>query len=273
MIGGIRDFVITSLVKAGISWLAGLSNPVGAVIKVVLSIYNMVVTFIERINQILEVANSIFSSIGAIARGQIQQAADFVEQTIGRTIPIVISFLAALVPVTGIANSIRNIIKKLREPVDRAIEKLVSFVVKKAKKLFSTLIAKLNRKRKLPGANFTIGKTPHQIYATKERDDVEIYVESRKQKAKQAADGMKAEVGNFKEGGESAKEAQTAAQTFDEEEDNANKEADKVDPSSKKENQLKPMQKLEQRLANAALKISSVAQLLADNPDVRPTTR
>ena len=180
VIGGIRDFVITSLVKAGIGWLAGLSNPVGAVIKVVLSIYNMVVTFIERINQILEVATSIFNSIGAIARGQIQQAADFVEATIGKTIPIVISFLAALVPVTGITNSIRNIIKKLKDPVDKAIEKLVGFVVKKAKKLFASLIAKLNGKRKLPSANFMIGKTPHQIYATKERDDVEIYVEVEK---------------------------------------------------------------------------------------------
>ena len=178
VIGGIRDFVITSLVKAGIGWLAGLSDPVGAVIKVVLSIYNMVVTFIERINQILDVATSIFNSIGAIARGQIQQAADFVEATIGKTIPIVISFLAALVPVTGITNSIRKIIKKLNVPVNKAIEKLIGFVVKKAKKLFASLIAKLNAKRKLPAANL-IGKTPHQIYATKERNDVEIYVESK----------------------------------------------------------------------------------------------
>ena len=60
----------------------------------------------------------------------------------------------------------------------------------------------------------------------------------RKQKAKQAADGMKAEVGNFKEGGESAKEAQTAAQTFDEEEDNANKEADKVTQARRKRTSL-----------------------------------
>ena len=182
MIGAIRDFVIRSLVKAGIGWLAGLSNPVGAVIQVVLSIYNMIVTFIERINQILEVATSIFNSIGAIARGQIQPAADFVEQTIGRTIPIVISFLAALVPVTGIATSIRNVVLRLRGAVDSAIDKLLSFVVKKAKKLFSSLIAKLNGKRKLPSANFMIGKTPHQIYAKKERNDVEIYVEFEKAK-------------------------------------------------------------------------------------------
>ena len=56
VLGGIRDFVINSLIMGGISWLAGLSNPVGAVIKVVLSIYNMIVTFLERLDQILEVA-------------------------------------------------------------------------------------------------------------------------------------------------------------------------------------------------------------------------
>ena len=114
VIGGIQDFVITSVIRAGIGWLAGLSNPVGAVVKVVLSIYNMVVAFIERIKQIIEVAHSIFNSIGAIARGQIEQATDFVEQTIGRTMPVVITFLAALIPVTGITNSIRTIVKKLR---------------------------------------------------------------------------------------------------------------------------------------------------------------
>ena len=269
IVGGIQKFVIETLIMGGLSWLAGISNPVGAIVKVVLAIYNMIKTFLERLDQILEVARSIFSSIGAIASGQIQQAADFIERTLAATIPVVISFLAALVPITGITNAIRNIIAKLRAAVERAIDRMISFVVKKAQKLFSKLIAKLNGKRKLPSANFMIGKSSHRIYAKKERNDVEIYVQSTEKKAKEAADEMKAETTKFKEGGDSAKEAQKAAKTFDEEEEGANKEADKVDPNSEKDNQRKPMEKLEERLANAATKISTAAQPLADNPDVK----
>ena len=44
IIGGIQDFVINSLIMGGLSWLAGLSNPVGAVIKIALAIYNLIKT-------------------------------------------------------------------------------------------------------------------------------------------------------------------------------------------------------------------------------------
>ena len=67
MIGGIQKFIINSAIMGGLSWLAGLSNPVGAVVKVVLAIYNIIKTFLERLDQIMDVANSIFNSIGAIA--------------------------------------------------------------------------------------------------------------------------------------------------------------------------------------------------------------
>jgi len=94
IIGGIQDFVINSLIMGGLSWLAGLSNPVGAVIKIALAIYNLIKTFLERLDQILDVAKSIFSSIGAIAAGRIREAADFMEKTMAATMPVVISFLA-----------------------------------------------------------------------------------------------------------------------------------------------------------------------------------
>ncbi len=122
LLGGLSSMVITSLVRAGIGWLAGLSNPAGAIIKIVLAIYDMVVTFIERFEQIKDVAESIFTSIGAIARGQIARAANFIEETIGRTVPVIISFVAALVPISGITKKIRDVIDRLRKPIDRDME-------------------------------------------------------------------------------------------------------------------------------------------------------
>jgi hypothetical protein len=113
-----------------------------------------------------------------MARGNIQQAADAVENAIGRNVPVVISFLAGLIGLTGISTKIRNVIKKLRKPIDKALEKLLGFIVKKAKKLFSKLIAKLNSKRKLPSANFKIGKTQHRIFARNKGRKAEIVIAS-----------------------------------------------------------------------------------------------
>ncbi len=178
IIGGIGQMVTTAIVKAGIGWLAGLSNPIGAVIKVVLAIYDLVVTFLERLQQIAAVAQSIFSSVTSIARGQVQTAADFIEQTIGRTVPVVLSFLAALIGLNGIPARISAVFDRLRAPVNKAMEKMVDFVVKKAKALFSKLIGKINGKRKLPGKTFNVGKTEHSIYAEKKGRGLRFMVAS-----------------------------------------------------------------------------------------------
>lgn len=273
VLGGIRDFVIKSLIMGGISWLAGLSNPVGAVVKVVLSIYNMIVTFLERLDQILEVARSIFSSIGAIAAGRIQEAADFIERTMAATIPVIISFLAALVPVTGITNSIRNIIAKLRGAVTRAIEKLVTFVAKKAKKLFSKLIAKINSKRKLPSANFQIGNTPHRIFAEKAGKKIDIFVESQKQTSDEALSGMQQQIPEFKAKASPETLAEIVAfiNTFDKEEADAEKKAGKVDPSSQKQPALKTVEDLKKELEQGSERLTKFGLVLADNGDVLTT--
>jgi hypothetical protein len=178
LIGGISSMVITTVIKAGISWLAGLSNPVGAVVKVVLGIYDLIVAFLERLQQIMDVAQSIFSSVGAIARGQTEAASNFVEQTIGRTVPVVIAFLAAALGLGGISSKIKGVITKLQAPVKKAMGKMIAFVIKKAKKLFSKLIGKLNGKRKLPSAPFKIGNAPHSVFAERDGKKLKFMIAS-----------------------------------------------------------------------------------------------
>lgn len=269
IIGGVKDFVINSLIVGGLSWLAGLSNPVGAVIKVVLAIYKIIKTFLERFDQILDVAKAIFSSIGAIASGKIQQAADFIEKTIAATIPVVISFLAALVPITGITSSIRNIIKKLRAPVAKAMDKMIVFLVKKAKKLFSRIIGKLNKKRKLPSASFELGKTTHQYYAKKAGKKVDIFVKSKEVTTDKAASCMEQEAKKFKEVDSPAayKVAKFAA-TFNSEETQAENIADQIKPDSKKNNNAKPSQKLRDKLSDGSAKLEVAGKELAAEPQV-----
>ena len=179
VIGGITEFVIASIVKASLTWIAGLSNPVGAIIKVVLTIYNFIVAFLERLQQIAELVKTMISSVGAIARGQIESAAKFVEDAMGRTVPLFLAFLAAVIPVSGVTAKIQSIIKKLRKPVDKAVDRFVKFLVKKAKKLLAKLAKRLNSKRKLPAAKLTIGKAPHTLYAKKRGKRADLYIRTQ----------------------------------------------------------------------------------------------
>ena len=136
VIEGIRNFIVTKIVQAALTKLVSLFNPVGAVIQAIIAIYNVIAFFIERIQQIADVVMSVFNSIEAIADGRLKSAKDFVEQAIGRTVPVVIAFLARLIGLGGVADKIRDIIKKIRKRVNKALDKVEAFILKKAKKLF-----------------------------------------------------------------------------------------------------------------------------------------
>jgi len=267
VIDGIRDFVINTVVMGAVSWIAGLSNPVGAVVKVALAIYNMIKTFLERLNQILEVANSIFSSIGAIAMGQIKKAADFIERTIASTIPIFLAFVAALIPVTGITKTIRHIIKKLQAPVKKAMDKMVTFLVKKAKKLFSKLLGKVNRKRKLPARSFKIGAAPHGLVPKNKGNSFELTIASdTPRRSDEVQKQLAAEAERAKKFGDDAKCFDLFEEAFIVDIDEAEKGVAKIKPGQQKTSTRKPAQNANKELDAAARKLAKLGPCISDNP-------
>jgi len=135
VIGGIRSWVQNSIITAAITKLISMFNPAGAVIQAVTAIYNTVMFFIERGKQIAALGEAVFSSIGSIAGGNIKAAANYVEQTMGRTLPVVISFLARLIGLGGISEHIKTVIKKIQAPIETAMTKVANFVVEKGKSL------------------------------------------------------------------------------------------------------------------------------------------
>jgi hypothetical protein len=53
----------------------------------------------------------------------------------GRTLPVVISFLARLIGLGGISEQIKNVIKKIQAPIETAMTKVANFIVEKGKSL------------------------------------------------------------------------------------------------------------------------------------------
>jgi len=120
-----------SVITAAITKLISMFNPAGAIVQAVMAIYNTVMFFIERGSQIAALAQAVFNSIGSIAAGNVAGAASYVEQTIGRSLPVMISFLARLIGLGGVSEHIKNVIKKIQTPIDNAMNKLANFIVQK----------------------------------------------------------------------------------------------------------------------------------------------
>ncbi|MEM0999753.1 MAG: DUF4157 domain-containing protein [Bacteroidota bacterium] len=128
----IRDMVITKVIEAGVKWIMGLLNPAGAFIKAAMLIIDVAKFFIERAAQIFELVRAFTDGIRAIARGNVAGVAKAIETALAKAIPVLISFLAALVGVTGLTKKVQKIIKKIRKRINKAIDK----VIKKARKIF-----------------------------------------------------------------------------------------------------------------------------------------
>ena len=162
VIDAIKDWVVTTIVTQAVTRLASMLTPAGAVIQAIIAIYNTIMFFIERINQILDLAESVFSSINSIADGQTEAAAAYVEQTLARTLPLIISFLARLIGLGGISNRIRRIIESIQDRVGSAVDRVLDWIVGQARRLLPPARA--------PPASEVAGMSPDERKAAAKSD-------------------------------------------------------------------------------------------------------
>ncbi len=147
VLDAIKDLVMDTVIRAGIEWLLGMmGGPAGAFIKAVQAIIRVVSWFIENAAQLAKVVGSILDSIEPVVAGDIDGAADRIEEALGDAVPLLIGFLAKILGLGGIADKIRGVIEKVREVVDEGIGWLVGGVVKVAKKLWDMLKGKKKNK-------------------------------------------------------------------------------------------------------------------------------
>lgn len=94
VIGGISEWVTVNLIEAGIEKLVELSNPAGAIIEAIRTIYKTVKFLVEKVNKILALVNAVIKSVSSIAAGQIGPAADWIENALARSVSSLIGFFA-----------------------------------------------------------------------------------------------------------------------------------------------------------------------------------
>ncbi|WP_156256843.1 eCIS core domain-containing protein [Sandarakinorhabdus oryzae] len=134
-IDAVMDYVKSKIVSAAVTKLLSMLSPAGAFIQALIAIYNTIMFFVERLRQIAAVAASFIDSIAAIANGTLGPAAARVERTLAGLLVLVVSFLARIAGLGKVSDAINNLIKKIRAPIEKALDKVIAWVVAQARKL------------------------------------------------------------------------------------------------------------------------------------------
>ncbi|HUI95493.1 MAG TPA: hypothetical protein VLX44_07055 [Xanthobacteraceae bacterium] len=130
VLDAIFDFVKEKVIIAGITWIVGLLNPASAFFKACKAIYDIVMFFITRGSQIIDLVNAVIDSIASIAKGSLGVAATMVENALAKAIPVAIGFLASLLGLGDIGGTVRKTIDKAQAPIHKAIDWAIGGAVK-----------------------------------------------------------------------------------------------------------------------------------------------
>ena len=142
----VMTFVRERIVQAAITRLVTSLNPAGAFIQAIIAIYNTVMFFIERLRQIAQVAAAFIDSISAIASGVLSAAANRVEQTMAGLLTLVISFLARIAGLGRVSDAVINVVNRVRQPIDRALDRVVEWIVATARRVGRFIVGGLSQR-------------------------------------------------------------------------------------------------------------------------------
>ena len=127
VIGRMRAFVLERIIAEGTRWLLTLLDVTGIMpaIKTGIAIYHAIESFVENARRIFDLIHSGFTAIAEIAAGNLQRAADLIENACRNLLTVAIGFLANQVGLGRLADRIMEVIEQVRGVVLNALEKLI----------------------------------------------------------------------------------------------------------------------------------------------------
>jgi len=138
----IIDYVKGKVIEIAIEKVLSFLNPAGAFIQALLAIYRTISFVVSKLQQIGAVVAALIDGIAAIAAGNIGPASAKVESVLAKGLSLAINFLANFAGLGNVSKKVIEVINKIRKPVDSALDKLVTWIVTKAKALFARLFDK-----------------------------------------------------------------------------------------------------------------------------------
>lgn len=141
VMGAIRSWLITTVIKEGIIWLLSLTNPASAIVKAIKLVFDLVMFLVERYEQIKDFILSVYEAVAEVASGNFGKVTTAVENALSRVLPVLISLLASLIGLGGIAKQVKKVIETITKPINKAIDWVVDKIVAFAKKILGKVKA------------------------------------------------------------------------------------------------------------------------------------
>jgi hypothetical protein len=188
LVDSLKSWIATEFIQRGLKLIAELSNPAGELIKIVESIIDTVMFVIEKAKQLADLINTVVNALSDIVEGKTGPAAKKVEDTLAKAIPLLLRFIAGQFGLSGIGKKIRDIIHKIRDPIDKLIGRLLDGIVEKIKPLWDKgrdfFTAKLAAVKEwwLKPRKFHYGEEEHEIVVKGTAQKPEIFVHSAEEK-------------------------------------------------------------------------------------------
>ena len=126
----IMDFVKEKIITAGISWVIGMLNPAGALVKIVQALVGVVQWIMERGAALMDFVGTVIDSVSDIANGGVGGVPAKIEAALGKAVPLVIAFLANLLGLGGISDKIKSILKAVQAPINKALDTVIKGALK-----------------------------------------------------------------------------------------------------------------------------------------------
>lgn len=144
LLGKIAEYLIPTVIVAGITWIISLLNPASAFIKACKAIIDIVTFIIDRGAQIIAFVNAVLDAVIAIAGGGAGGVPGLIENALALSIPVLIGFLAALLGIGGLAEKVKKLFQSLSKPVMKAVDWIVGKIAAFGKKLWAKLKKKVH---------------------------------------------------------------------------------------------------------------------------------
>ncbi|MCP2304008.1 hypothetical protein LV79_003713, partial [Actinokineospora globicatena] len=146
LFGKIAQYLVPTVLVAGITWIISLLNPASAFIKAVKMIVDIVTFIVTQGAQIIQFVNAVLDAVVTIASGGAGGVPGLIELALATSIPVLIGALAAILGVSGIADKVKKIIQSLAKPVMKVVDRIVDKIAGVAKKLWAKLKGKVGKK-------------------------------------------------------------------------------------------------------------------------------
>ncbi|MEE1839872.1 DNA/RNA non-specific endonuclease [Streptomyces sp. JV190] len=138
----LTSYLIPTVIIAGITWIISLLNPASAFVRAVKGIIDIVTFIVNQGAQIVDFVNAVLDAVIAIANGGSAGVPKMVEAALATSVPLLIGFLASLLGIGSLANKVKSVFHAVARPVNRAIDKIVNFITKAGKKIWTKLKGK-----------------------------------------------------------------------------------------------------------------------------------